>query len=351
MPHFGFKELVWDQYTKVPPVLTADLKDKTVLVVGANTGIGLEAAKHFARMGPARVILACRSEERGQKAAEQIAEEISYKVKVELLDLSSFDSVTAFAQRLDGQLIDIFVANAAVILAEYVPTKDGWEQSLQVNHLSTALLSFLLVPNLSKAAEIHASTSRLVLVCSKVHHFASWELELLQSDGLLAKLSSKEYCTPAKLAHRYVDTKLLNVLFTHALAHHLSPSHSLVISTVNPGLCTTELAHNQPFTSRLHLRVLQALMARSAEQGSRQLVWAALGPDSQQGPHVRPTMHGAYVSLAEVRQPSDFVTGKKGWETQEKIWDETINILSKVAPSVRTIVEQYLITESLNDAV
>ncbi|KAI0697250.1 hypothetical protein BC835DRAFT_1413775 [Cytidiella melzeri] len=125
--------LIVDQLATVPPVLTADLKDKTVLVTGANTGIGLEAAKHFARMGPARVILACRSKERGQKAAELIVKETNFKAEVELLDL-------------------------AVIFAEYVSTKDGWEQLLHVNHLSTALLCFFLVPSLLKAVDIHTLT-------------------------------------------------------------------------------------------------------------------------------------------------------------------------------------------------
>jgi retinol dehydrogenase 12 len=70
MVKFGFSTLVWDQFTSLPPVLTADLKGKSVLVVGANAGIGFEAAKHFAHMNPARLILACRSEERANKAAQ-----------------------------------------------------------------------------------------------------------------------------------------------------------------------------------------------------------------------------------------------------------------------------------------
>lgn len=70
MPQFGFSTFVSDQYTKIPPVLTSDLTEKTVIVTGANTGIGFEAAKHFARMKPARLILACRSESKANTAAE-----------------------------------------------------------------------------------------------------------------------------------------------------------------------------------------------------------------------------------------------------------------------------------------
>ena len=71
MVKWGFSTFLWDQYTSLPPVLTADLKGKSVVVTGANTGLGLEAAKHFARMGPSRLILACRSQERADKAAER----------------------------------------------------------------------------------------------------------------------------------------------------------------------------------------------------------------------------------------------------------------------------------------
>ena len=71
MAKFSFWQFVSEQWARLPPPLHVDLAGKTVVVIGANTGIGLEASKHFARMKPARLIVACKSEERGKAALER----------------------------------------------------------------------------------------------------------------------------------------------------------------------------------------------------------------------------------------------------------------------------------------
>ena len=76
----------------------------------------------------------------GLSLRTEIASQTNYRAEVQLLDLSSFDSVTAFAKRLEGDPIDIVVANAAVAMPEYTPTKDGWESTYVVHKLSSCLL-------------------------------------------------------------------------------------------------------------------------------------------------------------------------------------------------------------------
>ncbi len=146
----SFFAFLQDQRKGMPPVVKVDLSGKTVIVVGANTGLGFQATKHFATMNPGRLILACRSEERGQAALESMSfrpgkickaefctvglkKETDYqKAELWLVDLSRFSSVTAFANKYeaDGGRLDILVLNAGVIPDwEYRTTVDGWESS------------------------------------------------------------------------------------------------------------------------------------------------------------------------------------------------------------------------------
>ncbi|EKM54525.1 uncharacterized protein PHACADRAFT_185443 [Phanerochaete carnosa HHB-10118-sp] len=312
MVQLTFTNWLSEQWARLPPPLEADLTGKTVVVTGSNTGIGLEAAKHFARMKPARLVVACRSEEKGKAALEHIAEKTGYAAELQLVDFASFASVNAFAARLKDDPVDILVANAAIAEAEFSLTKDGWERALQVNYLSTALLSFLLLPNLVKAAHEHKSHSRLVLVTSELHFLTHFGDELKSAPkGILRTLNDPEYCTPERFTARYQETKILVIMFVRALAERLGASMPVVPNSVNPGFCYTGLRKNLWLSQQLLMALVDVTVGRSAEQGARQLLHAALGPDGKEDAHVE-YMRGAYVSCHAVREPSDFVISKDG---------------------------------------
>ena len=109
------------------------------------------------------------------------------------------------------------------------------------------------------------------------------------------------------------------MLFTRAFTDHLLKPKTVIAAAVTPGFCTSELRRNFSLATRIQARLMEISMGRTAEQGSRQLIWAALGPDGKEGPHVG-HLSGGYVSSGSVVEPSDFVISKEGYDTQEKIW-------------------------------
>ncbi|KAG6815347.1 hypothetical protein H0H93_010087, partial [Arthromyces matolae] len=132
MAKMSFLTFAAGQLRPVPPVETADLTGKTVMVIGANTGIGYEATKHFVMMKAARVILACRNKEKGDAAIQRIEKETgSRAAELKLVDLSSFSSVIAFVDEVekDGGRLDIVVANAGMASSTYRATSDGYEST------------------------------------------------------------------------------------------------------------------------------------------------------------------------------------------------------------------------------
>lgn len=157
LPRFFYQQVTSCQ----PDVLKGSLEGKTVVLTGGNSGIGFEAVKHFATMNPARIIMACRSKERGEQALEGtdffsmsgrvifhvILSEIKSKtgfanIELWLLDLNSFASVKAFADRFDaeGGRLDILVENAGLWpSATYDKSDDGWV-SMYVQGITSVFL-------------------------------------------------------------------------------------------------------------------------------------------------------------------------------------------------------------------
>ncbi|KAI0037540.1 NAD(P)-binding protein [Auriscalpium vulgare] len=338
MGRLSFRKFLASQWDPVP-LVEHDLSGKTVLVVGANTGLGLEAAKHFASMGPKHLVLACRSLKRGEAAAAAIKSATGFDgVAVRIVDLAVFSSVIDFAEAFEkefGQL-DIHVINAATATGLYEQTVDGWESSLQINVLSCLLLSVLLLPASLKAAAPSAR-ARVVVVSSEVHAWYTVAEDELANPRPLELYNDKAYCTPETMKGRYRLSKLLDVFITREFASRISADSPLVVNTVNPGFCKTELARNIPFPASVGMKLFQFFVARTAEMGSRVLVWGALG-----GRNRERDLHGAYISDGAVNEPSDFVLSDEGMQMQQRIWDESVEVLSAVSPRFKELAAVHL---------
>ncbi|KAJ7460031.1 hypothetical protein B0H11DRAFT_2316157 [Mycena galericulata] len=340
MAKLTFLGLIRSQYAKRPPVFTADLTGKTVIVVGANGGLGFEATKHFARMNPGRLILACRSMAKGQEALEQIKAETGCQtLELWILDLAEFASVRRFADKFEqeGGRLDYLIANAAIILPKFEPSKDGYETALQVNCISMPLLALRLLPQMVRTAREHSTAPRIVVVASEVHYMATLEKKVLNSPNILATLGSAEYCTPKKLDGRYFVTKLLNIMFVRALNDRISASTPLVVNAVTPGYCYSNVRTSLTGVTAIAGRLMEIALALPTEVGSRELVWAALGE-----PQNPDKLRGEYIALQRVEEVSDFLLSPDGKRAQNRIWDELIAMLSNVDPRVTAVVDTYL---------
>jgi len=326
---FGF---IYAQFRTIPKVETfaVDLTGKVVIVTGANVGLGYETAKHFAFMRPAKLILACRDTQKGDKAAADIAKATSCSTVIcWQLDISDPSSVKAFADRFAREgddKLDILVENAGVSSLVFKRAASGWEQTIAINHLGTVHLAFRMLPFLLKA-----DRPRLVVVASEVHYWTS-DPDEADTEGVLEKLNEESrkggFYGPG---NRYFVSKLLNILFVRAFVSHIPPSTSLTINAVNPGLCVSSLMRDG---NKLLVALIQ-LLARTTEVGSRMFVHAAVAHDLD-------GKTGEYLSACEINEPSDFVISQKGASASARLWDDTIKILSEEDAQVGENVRAYL---------
>ena len=207
----------------------AILEGKTVIITGGNTGIGKETAIDLAKRN-ARVILACRSQEKGKKAEMDVRRESgSSNVHFHQLDLASLASIKKFAKEilLEESRIDILINNAGVMYCAFGKTEDGFETQFGVNHLGHFLLTNLLLDKIKQAPE-----GRIVTVSSLGHTYASkFDLDTINSEAHYSPYDA------------YFKSKLANVLFTKALAKRLTGTN-VTANSLHPGAVATELGRH-----------------------------------------------------------------------------------------------------------
>lgn len=239
----------------------ARLDGKTVLITGANTGIGKETAVDIARRG-ARVIMACRDMERANKAAEEIRKRSGNgNIVVRRLDLASLQSVRALAKEIqeNEDRLDILINNAGVMMCPKWQTEDGFEMQFGVNHLGHFLLTNLLLDLLKKSAP-----SRIVNVSSLAHETGKIHFDDINLDENYNPHTS------------YLQSKLANVLFNHELAVRLKGT-GVTTYALHPGVIRTELGRH--FFSSLWKRVLFfpfACLIKTPREGAQTSIYCAV---------------------------------------------------------------------------
>ncbi|KAF9258503.1 short-chain dehydrogenase [Marasmius fiardii PR-910] len=327
-----------------PPVEGVSLAGQVVMVTGANTGIGYETAKHFAIRGPAKLIMVCRNEQRGQAALTKLKSETGLEnVELWIMDLMLFESVKATKEKVDKlERLDILVENASVGRYVYEVTPDGWESTLQVNVLSAALHIILHLPKMLETAQWYPQlTPRIVFVTSGAHYTVDLPTLAIKGQNIIEYLNGEEYSREAiKSGHgRYAESKLLEVMFIRSLQSHLRASSGPAITccSVSPGFCHSELTREASGEAAERIRKMKETVALSAEEGSRQVLYAAIGDRDKEE-----LFKGGYVAFLSVQEVSDFILSDEGRKAEEKVWKEIMDVIGRVDSRVGDIVRDYL---------
>lgn len=257
-----------------------DLTGKVAVVTGGNSGIGLGAVRELARKG-ARVILAARSEQKGNAAVTAIRQELpAAQVELRLLDLADLGAVRAFAAGFlrDFDTLDLLINNAGIMAIPYHKTADGLEVQLGTNHFGHfALTGLLLIPLLA------APAARIVTVSSGAHRAGKMDFDNLnwEHGGY----------NPWRA---YGRSKLANLLFAFELQRRLERAGARAISVAaHPGYTATNLQAVGPQMEKsvwkeVIMRSLNATVAQPVAMGALPTLYAATAPDVQGGDYIGP---------------------------------------------------------------
>lgn len=288
-----------------------DLSGRVVVVTGANSGIGLEASREFARKG-ARVVLACRSRERGEGALEEIRGEIpEASLELRFLDLGDLDSVKAFS---DGVLesydrLDILCNNAGLMALPRCETKQGFEMQFGVNHLGHFALTGRLMPRI-----LSTEGARVVTVSSNAHKFGVIRFGDLNWEKKYSKWGA------------YGQSKLANLLFAYELQRWFEANGAAAKSIAcHPGMTHTELARKGPemegsrFMAKISTLFTEKL-GMSAHEGALSILYAAV-EDLEGGEYIGPDgfgeVAGAPKETESTKRSRDEKDARRLWQLSE----------------------------------
>jgi NAD(P)-dependent dehydrogenase (short-subunit alcohol dehydrogenase family) len=303
---------------------------RRVLITGANSGIGWEAALELARHG-AEIILPARTEAKANEAVARIRAQVPNASLIpEILDLADLKSVHAFARRVaemfPGQSLDLLINNAGVMA---VPTReltvDGYERQFATNYLGPFALTALLFWSIKPQPG-----SRVVTVASGVTNQGKIEFDNLQSQ--------RRY---SPMWQAYAQSKLDDLVFQQELQRRLTAIGSPIFSTgAHPGYAVTNLqttgpGDNMPFLMRFGMMILKPLASQDAAHGALPTLFAATSPEAQPGGYYGPSgfqeLKGHPVPAKITAAAKDAALAKRLWAESERLTGVTFGALSDVA--------------------
>jgi NAD(P)-dependent dehydrogenase (short-subunit alcohol dehydrogenase family) len=296
-----------------------DQSGRTILVTGANSGLGFVTSLELARKG-AHVLMTARDPAKGEDALVRIRAAVpNASIELRRLDLADLDQVKSFARQLidDKVPLDILINNAGVMMPPRTLTGQGFELQFGVNHLAHFALTGLLLETLAKQPD-----SRVVTVSSDLHRRGHIHFDDL--DG------AKTY---GRIAF-YAQSKFANVLFALELDRRLRaaglPLRSLL---AHPGYAATNLQTSGPTgLLNLFMRIGNRFMAQSMEMGALPQLYAATAPQAESGQFIGPDGRNEMKGYPTLVQP---IATARDPEVAAKLWTLSEQ-LTGVKPSFAT---------------
>ncbi|MBX2810833.1 MAG: SDR family oxidoreductase [Myxococcales bacterium] len=280
------------------------MRDQTVLITGANSGIGAATAMALAASG-AEIIMLCRNLFAAHRVADHIRGSHSEaRISVYLCDFQYLASVRSAAEQVLDQhpRLTMLINNAGIYLPRRRTTEDHMEATIQTNHLGPFLLTNLLIPRL-----IQNAPARIVTISSEAHRAGQLRWEDLQSKD--------EY----RGFEVYGTSKLMNILHTRSLAQRLQSS-VITVNAVHPGMVASGFAQDEPSFLGTCLRWL-APFFRTPTQGAQTPIYLCTNPTGAK-------LSGEYFIDAQPRTPSAMALNN---EHAERLWE--VSILLTGSPS------------------
>ncbi|KAF2644240.1 NAD(P)-binding protein [Massarina eburnea CBS 473.64] len=308
---FGFLRR---QFTKPKPLPTGiRLTNQVAIITGSNVGLGLEASRQFLQLGLAHLVMGVRSQAKGDAAAAQLRKQFpSATISVWLVDLESYDSILAFAEKCAAlPRIDIAILNAGLVSSSYkVVPNTKHELTLQVNYLSTVLLAILLLPLLKAKKPIDAPRPP---VLSIVGSDLAYSAEIDPKKPILKQFDDAKGYDQFPW---YGKSKLLLIPFAAKLAEFVS-ADDVLVNIANPGMTRgTDFFRAFPALLKKIVGLAQLIVARSASVGASLYVHAALAEGKES--------HGSFTSDWTIKPYPKLLYSPAGQELRDKLWVETL---------------------------
>ncbi|KAF7560644.1 hypothetical protein G7046_g3517 [Stylonectria norvegica] len=301
--------------TVAPIPKSVDLSGQTAIITGSNVGLGFECARQLLQLKLSHLIIAVRSQSRGDDAAKKLRAKFpAANIEVSLVDMSSYKSIIAFTKRCESlPRLDIAILNAGLSRPTFERADETkHEMTFQVNYLSTALLAILLIPVLQSKRGA-AGPGHLSIIGSDTSYWAPTKPDCKSIFAIEDDPSEFETMTA------YKKSKLYLVMFLERLTE-LVPADHVIINVPGPGACKgTEFGSDLPRVARFMFRTTANLLARKVSTGARQYVDAVAvkGVES----------HGGYVSESKVKPFPPLMYTDVGKRIQEILWNETMKEL------------------------